>query len=193
MSALGIINGISQVLANMHDGAIDDEGEPIELGLKREEVDPATSARTNDGFSAKILPQGQLCIYYNLDGIKLKEVADKNFESDCNDHIEKIKSFIQKEYKKVTGKSLTLKQAKDTDVCTHVEYISRVRTSVKAHKIYEIGGIDLESEEVPQYVETGEHESSFKKFLEQGGWGDGKPSNVKAKKDKHEYFDPYSL
>ena len=34
---LDIVRGISQVMANTHDGALDENGEPVKIGLKREE------------------------------------------------------------------------------------------------------------------------------------------------------------
>ena len=36
-SVLEIVNGISQVLANSYDGTTDEDGEPVKIGLKREE------------------------------------------------------------------------------------------------------------------------------------------------------------
>ena len=195
MSILGVINGISQAFANMHDGALDEDGELIEIGLSREEGHPIYDSRDNDRFSAKILPGGELCIYYHVDGLKLSEAHGKNFESDVNDRIENVKAFIQKEYKRLTGKTLGLKQVKDTDCCIHLEYISRVRTLVSAHKQYNIAGYDVEdSTSSPNYADESDSQGKFKKFLEQGGWGDstGK-KHVSKKKDSHKHFDPYSL
>jgi len=34
---LEIVRGISQVMANTHDGALDENGEPIKIGLKKDE------------------------------------------------------------------------------------------------------------------------------------------------------------
>ena len=39
-TTLEIVNGISQVLANTYDGALDENGEPVKIGLKREEGHP---------------------------------------------------------------------------------------------------------------------------------------------------------
>ena len=36
-TTLEIIDGISQVLANTYDGALDESGEPVKIGLRREE------------------------------------------------------------------------------------------------------------------------------------------------------------
>jgi len=56
--------------------------------------------------------------------------------------VEKVKSFIQKEYKKVTKSALGLSDPSECDVL--VEYISRIRCSVKVHKCYKIGGTESE-------------------------------------------------
>ena len=37
MTVLDVVRGISQAIANSHDGALVEEGNPIEIGLKREE------------------------------------------------------------------------------------------------------------------------------------------------------------
>ena len=52
-TTLEIIRGISQAASNAHDGAIDEKGEPIKVGLKREEGHPLLDKRVMDGFSIK--------------------------------------------------------------------------------------------------------------------------------------------
>ena len=39
-TTLEIINGISQAISRGYDGAHDESGEPIEIGLRREDGDP---------------------------------------------------------------------------------------------------------------------------------------------------------
>ena len=51
-TTLEIINGISQVLSKKYDGALDENDEPIKIGLKREEGDPILDSRIMDGFLA---------------------------------------------------------------------------------------------------------------------------------------------
>ena len=53
-TTLEIIRGISQAAANAYDGALDDKGEPISIGLKREEGDPIIDSRIMDGFGVKM-------------------------------------------------------------------------------------------------------------------------------------------
>lgn len=141
-TTLEIINGISQVLSNTYDGALDESGEPISIGLRREEGNPLIDHRVIDGFGANI-SGGRLHIKYHAE-IPLKEVHSNGFESEMETMVEKVKSFLQKEYKKVTKSSLTLSDPSEVDVL--VEYISRIRCSVKVHKCYAIGGIPVEPE-----------------------------------------------
>ena len=147
---LEIANGISQVLAGSYDGGSDTEGNPIAIGLKREEGHPINDARIMDGFYACIKGDS-LRIKYHTE-TKLREVHNSSFESEIELMIEKIKNFLVKEFKKVTGKALTLKDPSEVQVM--VEYISKVRTSVRAHKDFKIGGVPA-AEEAPQSYSEG--------------------------------------
>ena len=98
-----------------------------------------------------------------------------------------ISSFIKKEYRKITGSSLALKKTDEVHVI--VENISRVRSIVRAYKVYEIGG--LESEEVQAESEDVVRDVT-KKFLELGK-SNKRPSNTKDKKDNFKHFEPWNL
>ena len=156
-TTLEIINGISQVLANSYDGALDESGEPIKIGLRREEGDPLIDHRIMDGFSACIR-NGRLSVKYHAE-IPLKEVHSNGFEGEMEAMVEKVKSFLQKEYKKVTKSSLSLSDPSEVDVL--VEYISRIRCSVKVHKCYAISDCKIEPEK--------EIDPAFEKFTALGG------------------------
>ena len=91
---LKIVNGISQAVANSHDGAIDENGDPVLIGLKREEGVPITDKRVMDGFNVSFYGD-QLCVHYHSE-VFLKEVHDKKFESNVEQMIENIVSFIKK-------------------------------------------------------------------------------------------------
>ena len=156
-TTLEIINGISQVLANSYDGAHDESGEPIKIGLRREEGNPLIDHRVIDGFSACIRG-GRLSIKYHAE-IPLKEVHSNGFEGEMESMVEKVKSFLQKEYRKVTKSSLSLSDPSEIDVL--VEYISRIRCSVKVHKCYALGGMPEEPEK--------EIDKDFEKMVQLGG------------------------
>ena len=112
-TTLEIINGISQVLSNSYDGAFDDTGEPVKIGLRREEGNPLVDARIMDGFGANIAGE-RLHIKYHVE-LPLKEVHSNGFEGEMESMVEKVKSFIQKEYKKVTKSSLSLSDPSEVD------------------------------------------------------------------------------
>ena len=156
-TTLEIVNAISQVLANSYDGALDESGEPVKIGLRREEGNPLVDARVMDGFGAQV-SNGRLHIKYHAE-IPLKEVHASGFEGDMESMVEKVKSFIQKEYNKVAKGSLSLSDPSEVDVL--VEYISRIRCSVKVHKCYKIGGIPVEPEK--------EIDPAFEKMVKLGG------------------------
>ena len=168
-----IVQGISQVMANTYDGALDENGEPIKVGLKREEGHPINDSRVMDGFKVTF-PANQICIHYHAE-VKLKEVYANGFESDLEQMIEDIASFIKKEYKKITGSALSLKKAGELDAI--VQNTSRVRTWVQAKCYYDIGGVDAEG---INDASEDRLEDSFRKFLEQDS-GDKRPSNDKTK------------
>tara|TARA_Y100000592_G_C5362712_1_gene264455 strand:- start:86 stop:583 length:498 start_codon:yes stop_codon:yes gene_type:complete len=160
-TTLEIINGISQVLANSYDGALDEQGEPVKIGLRREEGNPLVDHRIMDGFGAHIAAD-RLHIKYHTE-IPLKEVHASNFESEMETMVEKVKSFIQKEFNKVTKSSLSLSDPSEVDVL--VEYVSRVRCSVKVHKCYKIGGTDA----VGPMEEERPTDPAFEKMVKLGG------------------------
>ena len=170
-TTMEIVNGISQVMANSYDGAADDKGEPIKVGLKREDGDPIVDSRIMDGFRVSLYGN-QLCIHYHAE-IRLKDVHANSFESDLEKTIDDIAKFIKKEYKKVTGSALSIKPVGEVDAI--VQNTSRVRTWIQAKRYYDIAGIDAE----PINSESKDSvDAKFNSFLEQGGWG------KKAKNDK---------
>ena len=156
-TTLEIIDCISQVLANTYDGALDESGEPVKIGLRREEGNPLVDHRVMDGFGASV-SGNRLHIKYHAE-IPLKEVHSNGFEGEMETMVEKIKSFIQKEYKKIKKNSLTLSEPSEVDVL--VEYISRIRCSVKVHKCYRISAVPVEPEK--------EIDPAFEKMNKLGG------------------------
>ena len=96
-TALEIVRGISSVLGSKsHDGALDDDGNPVVIGLKREEGHPINDSRVMDGFKVK-LSGDKLCVTYQTD-VKLPEVHDPKFESDMESMIANIVKFLKKKH-----------------------------------------------------------------------------------------------
>ena len=93
-----------------------------------------------------------------------------------------IVSFLRKEYRKITGESVTLTKEGEIDV--HVQNSSRVRSWVNAKLHYKVGGLN-EDNAVRAEQDT-KPEANWEKFVSQGGWtGDGgkRPQNDTRKKE----------
>ena len=132
-----ILQGIAQAAANAYDGALDDKGEPIKVGLSREEGHLIHDSRIIDGFKVKIQADKLIVLYHG--DITTKDVHGGKFEDEMQSMINDVVKFLKKEYKKITGNSLTL--TKDGDVDVMVQKVSNVRTFVQANGTYKIGGL----------------------------------------------------
>jgi hypothetical protein len=164
-TTLEIIRGISQAMANNYDGATDQDGERVKIGLKREEGETLVDSRVMDGFSVKV-SGNELCVSYQCD-IKLKDLHNKNFESEVESMIESIVSFLKKEFRKATKSSLSLKKISGPrgECCILAQNISRMRSTITATKRYEIGNLEVDPVR-PQSEDR--LDDSIRKFLELG-------------------------
>ena len=156
----------------------------MSVGLKREEGNPLIDSRVMDGFNVKVYGN-KLCIGYHAE-INIKEVHQNSFESDIEQMIADIASFLKKEYKKITGRALSLKKEGEIDI--FIQNLSRIRSLVQAKCHYTIGNIDAEAAKEPSEDRL---EDSIKKWL---GLGNGKkPGNDSRKKDSFDHFDPTNI
>ena len=174
---LDVVNGISQALSKNYDGALDENGEPVKMGLKREEGHFIKDSRVVDGFGVKF--HGDKLIITYQSETNLKEVKDEKYESEVESMINNVANFLKKEYKKVTGSSVSLTKDGEPDVL--VQKLSNYRTFVQANLAYKIGGLN-EVEEVDQGTPEDRLEDSIKKFLELGKGP--KPKNVTRKDEQ---------
>lgn len=167
-----VIKGISQVMANTYDGARDEKGEPIKAGLRREKVPALTSCdcRLLDGFRARVTHYSDkkdsfpcLIVSYQSE-IKLEEVHKPGFNDDVEDHIAEALKYLKKEFKKVTGKELSVQKHGEMKIL--VEELSKIRTQVTAQCHYKIGGVDMPKLEDKKDVERSEQ---LQKWLALGG------------------------
>jgi len=178
-----IVQGLSQAAANAYDGALDENGEPLLAGLKREEGDPILDKRVNDGFNVKFYGN-MMCLTYQSD-VHLKEVYANGFETEVERQLSEIVKFLQKEYKKITGKSVSLTAEDEVDI--RVENSTRVRSWVIAKMHYKVGGLDQEMSVTPESKDR--VESSWRSFVDQGGWngkGGTRPDNDTRPKSDNE-------
>ena len=143
-NTLEIIQGLAQAAANAYDGAHDEryvsDGRPRKIGLRREEGDPILDSRVIDGFKVKFSGDG-MCIHYQTD-VKLKEVYAGGFEDEMTRMINEVKKFLQREYKAITGNSISLKSESEPNIM--VQSASRVRSFVQAYQWFKINKIDSE-------------------------------------------------
>ena len=171
---LEIIRGLSQAAANAYDGGHDErfslDGQQRQVGLNREKGCPIMDKRVIDGFKVKFY--GDCMIINYQSDVMMKDLKDDGFENEISRMINEVKKFLQKEYKAVTGKSVSLTKKGECQMI--VQTTSRVRTFVQAYQHYKVGGLKMDEP----------HETSVrditKKFLEQ----------AKAKRPQNEYIKP---
>ena len=190
---LEIIRGISQAAANAYDGALDEDGNRIEIGLRREEGHLVHDSRLMDGFKVKF--HGNVLIVTYQSDIKLREVHSGRFEDEILQTINNAANFLKKEYKRLTGETLTLTKTGNHDV--FVEDISRIRCNVVATCDYKIGGMTnvVESDEpeskdtVDDAIKNWLGSNANKRSVGTGMLGNAKhegasqPKNVKGERD----------
>ena len=176
-TTLEIIQGLSQAAANAYDGAHDErysyDGQSRSMGLKREEGCPIMDKRVMDGFKVRFYGDSMILTYQAE--IMLKQVYGGKFEQDIESMMNDIKKFLQKEYRAVTGKSVTLTAKSEPNIL--VQSTSRVRNWVEAQQHFKIGGVESMPILEPSIDQT---RDVTRKFLEQ--FSDKRPPNDKRKK-----------
>ena len=174
-TTLEIIRGISQAAANAYDGAhmegYSSDGKARTIGLKREEGNPITDKRVMDGFGVAFHGD-KLKISYHSE-VQLREVYGTSFETDTEAMIDQVANFLKKEYKAITGDTLTLTAQGDADIV--VQNTSRVRTWCQACKFYKIGSVgDVDGIRSPSETPG---DVQYRRFLDNGGFAEKRPSN----------------
>jgi len=170
---LKVIEGIAQAAADSYDGALDENGEVIKIGLKREEGNPLLNSRMMDGFKVRCSGSTMICTYQSQ--IKLRDVYATKFENELEQTMADIVKHLKKKYKQITGNTLGLKAQGEVDAL--VQKLNNNLIFVVATKAYKISGMDAEDKLEPSEDNL---EKDFKSFLELGGWGkkSAKPKNV---------------
>ena len=161
---LEIIRGIAQAAANANAiHGLTYKGRVLEpnIGLKRDRELTIHDKRIHDGFKVRFR-DNLLYLSYQSD-IELREMYEKGkFEDEMERVMKEIVSFLKKEFRAVTGKSLKLTPEGEIDIL--VQSTSAVRSFVNAVKKYKIGGVESTAEEERTI------DAKFQKFLDQGGW-----------------------
>lgn len=184
-TTLEIIQGIAQAAANAYDGShvgkYNADGEEKKIGLRREEGDPILDSRVIDGFKVKF-KGNKLCITYQSE-IRLKEVhKGAKFESEMEGVMADIVKFLKKEYKTITGNTLSLKPIDEVDI--FVQPISRTRTDLSMYQEFEITSYDSKVVIAVGLPSEDTTRDAIKKFLSLGRQKAKKPSNDTRKQEK---------
>jgi len=141
-TVLEIIQGIHQAAANGYDGSLEEDGSRKQTGLRRDEEVDIRDKRVIDGFKVKMHDGNKMCVMYTTE-VLIRDMGQKDkYEDSLLENVADIVAFLKKEYKKVTGNSLSLKEIKDTPPEFQVIQTSRVRTEVKVLVDYEISGLE---------------------------------------------------
>jgi hypothetical protein len=141
-SVYEIIQGINQAAANgawdgAHEESLQADGKARNIGLKREEGHYINDRRVMDGFRVSF--HGPLLrIKYQAE-TRITDVQSPGFENDVVSKLKEIVKFLKKEYKSITGNTLTLKLEGEHHIL--VQRMSNYRTDVQAHCDYRIGGL----------------------------------------------------
>ena len=140
--ALEVLKGLSQAMGYAYDGALDEKGERIKIGLKRDEKDSMLYSREGDmdGFGIYMVGQ-KLFVKYHSEA-PMKEVHKRGpeaYQNEIEQRFANIAKFLKERYKKVTGKALSLKSDGDADIL--LQYMNRKRSWIQATKCYTIGGL----------------------------------------------------
>ena len=187
LETVNVLNAISSILGEYgHDGATK-EDEPVEIGLGREHGNPILQTRIIDGFKVKVYGD-KLCITHHLMDQMTKEFHENDPYDKCKSTIADVASFLQKEFRKRTGKSLGLKEVGKMHMDT--EYVSRIRVNIISKQDYKVGalsGVEVDSKSVVD----DKLNKAAKKFLELST--DKKAKNDKSKKDSTEPFNPFKM
>lgn len=172
---LQILKDLSVAAGNLYDGATDAEGNPLDLGLKRDSL-PQTNRKGLDGGTVSFAGN-KIKVTYEAE-ITLNDVHKDGinaFQDEMDSMIQKLVDGLKKNYRTVAGKSITL-TAVEPESKVDVEYVSRYRTLVHAVRHYTVGGLSEVLSDSEADVAKREMSDTYRKFLELGGFG-SRPKN----------------
>ena len=182
-TVLDVIKGLNQAAANAYDGALDENGELLKVGLNREEGDAIIDSRLIDGFKVKFAGPKMVVSYQSE--VRVDELHPRNrFDNEIEAKFADIKKFLKKEYKKITKESVTLTEDSEVDII--VQTTSRNHTWVQANRQYAVGGFDnVESLRMGSERDIDRRNKDYhKQFIDYLNKStDKRPSNDKAKKN----------
>mgnify|MGYP001376350722 CR=1 FL=1 len=179
---LEIIRNLSQAAGNIYDGALNDKGEPLKMGLKRDDL-LSTDRKYIDGGKFRFAGD-DLIVSYEAE-VRLQDVHKdgiNGFQTEMDDMIQNLVKQLKKNYRIVAKKTIKL-TPQGAGAKVNVAYVSRYRTLVTATRAYKIGGLSEIVAATGAEVNKREMSDAYRKFLEQGGFGkrpknDTRPKNA---------------
>ena len=168
-----IVKGINQAAANAYDGSHDGryrtDGEDDPIGLKREKGCALNDSRVIDGFKVR-MSGPKLIISYQSE-MPMSSFHNTKLDEELEQTFADITKFLKKEYKNLTGETLTLTE--DGPAGMLLQNMSKIRTFVQASKVYTVSNL---KDVVPVGEPSQDRlEDNFRKFLEQSS--DKRPQN----------------
>lgn len=118
-------------------GAYNEKGELIEIGLRREKEKSPFKVRTMDAFNVRV-SGNKLMLTLHSDMLA-SDYHDKKFKENVMATVSDILSWLKKEYKRLSGETLSLSEAGEPDI--EVSNTSRIRSFFVAKCFYKIGNI----------------------------------------------------
>jgi len=161
LSILDVIQGIQHAMKYVQDGAIDDNGKPVKIGLQREKGNPLLDKRVIDGFTIGFSGP-YLHINYHTES-SAKEKSDERYPEKIAGILEDIEKFLKEQFKNHTGKALGLEK----EGSLQIQYfsINNNRHDVVATCVYCIKNIEKEFKN-GDFVEKPEKvKRSIKEFM----------------------------
>lgn len=132
-----VMKVLRQIQAQSYDGALTFDGKPLKIGMMREDLDEF-HRRKIDAFSVSSAMPDIVRVKYSSQ-CKLEEIKEnKYFEDEVFEVVNAIKSHLQKEYKRISGKSVSLTEIKKHPI--DVQYMSRVNCYLHTCVEYKVGG-----------------------------------------------------
>jgi hypothetical protein len=164
-TVLEVLTGISQAIANKHDGSTDEKGEPNKIGLAREQGEDIKDPRVMDGFNVKLSGK-TLIVKYHCEET-LETIHKKDVHTEVSKIMKDIVTFLKKEYKRFANGELNL--TNPSKVSVFVEPVSGRRVIVRGIQNFEVGNLkDSENMREPSAKKL---DDTVKRFLSLGRKG----------------------
>lgn len=185
-SVYQIIQGINQAAANAYDGSHEEslqaDNQGTAAGLAREDGHYINDRRVMDGFGVQF--HGPILRLTYQAEVRIKDVKDPGFENEIGSRLADIVKFLKKEYKAITGNTLTLTKQGDHHIL--IQRLSNYRTDCQAHCDYRIGGLK-EVGEVAEGDENRTLDKAIRDWLALGrsesSYAGGKVGKTRPKND----------